>query len=199
MEKEKVIRPDVNELAKQAHANAVKHGFWADSPSVEHLLCLVVCELAEAVEADRKGNKADRSCFSAMLCTWQKADQQQDPEQYAYEYKSAFDINIKDTVGDELADAVIRLLDLAGGTNSQLSSWGAGCMCMVNPKHTFADNIWQFISGFIKCDLSLPAKISSAIVGLEVMSEVYDIDLWWHVRMKMYYNGLRPYKHGKRY
>lgn len=44
-----------NELKDKAHSNAVKHGFWENKPSDEHFLCLVISELMEAVEADRKG------------------------------------------------------------------------------------------------------------------------------------------------
>ena len=44
-----------NELKDKAHSNAVKHGFWEGKPSDKHFLCLVISELMEAVEADRKG------------------------------------------------------------------------------------------------------------------------------------------------
>ena len=46
---------DLNELAKKVHANSVEKGFWEGNPSNEHFLCLVISELMEAIEADRKG------------------------------------------------------------------------------------------------------------------------------------------------
>lgn len=51
-----------NELSKRAYKCACEHGFHNEERSNEHWLCLVVSELMEAVEADRKrkrfkGNK----------------------------------------------------------------------------------------------------------------------------------------------
>ena len=47
-----------NQLAAEIHTNSLKHGWWESNPSTEHFLTLVVCELAEAVEADRKNKWA---------------------------------------------------------------------------------------------------------------------------------------------
>lgn len=49
---------NLNRLSETAHRNAVEHGFWADRPSTEHCLMLVVTEIAEMVEADRQGKSA---------------------------------------------------------------------------------------------------------------------------------------------
>ena len=45
-------------LAERAHRNAVAKGFYDQAPSDERLQMLAVCELAEAIEADRKGRHA---------------------------------------------------------------------------------------------------------------------------------------------
>lgn len=45
---------DLNKLAQEVHANSVEKGFWEGDPSDQHFLCLVISELMEAVEADRK-------------------------------------------------------------------------------------------------------------------------------------------------
>lgn len=47
-----------NKLAKESHANAVKHGFWEKRESNEHCLMLVVSEIGEMVEAHRAGKRA---------------------------------------------------------------------------------------------------------------------------------------------
>lgn len=47
-----------NDLTEKVHSNAVKHGFWDERRSNEHCLMLVVTEIAEMVEADRKGATA---------------------------------------------------------------------------------------------------------------------------------------------
>ncbi|MCM1221292.1 MAG: hypothetical protein NC548_43115 [Lachnospiraceae bacterium] len=195
---EKATRPDLNKLALQVHANAVQHGFWQGEPSATHCLCLVVCELAEAVEADRKGNQADRCGFSAMLCNWTDTEKQQDPEQYAYEFETAFWYNIKDTVADELADTVIRLLDLAGLYGNDLNNNGA-IISNISRRNKFTENVWLIVRDLTTGSTALTRRMRAAIRELEMLAEIYDIDLWWHVRMKMQYNSSRPYMHGKKY
>ncbi|MCM1221073.1 MAG: hypothetical protein NC548_41980 [Lachnospiraceae bacterium] len=195
---EKATRPDLNKLALEVHANAVQHGFWEGDPSATHCLCLVVCELAEAVEADRKGERADRCGFSAMLCDWTDPEKQQDPEQYAYEFQQAFRYDIKDTVEDELADAVIRLLDLAGLYGHDLNNGGA-VISNISSKHKFTENVWLIVRDLTTGSTALTQRMRAAIIELEMLAATYDIDLWWHVQQKMQYNKFRPYMHGKKY
>lgn len=97
---------NLNELRDRAYKTACKHGWHEEDLSNEHLLCLVISELMEAVEADRKRMHAFRTPFEDFICRFTR-----DPE---HAYKVAFDEYIKDSVEDELSDAVIRLLDLAG-------------------------------------------------------------------------------------
>ena len=98
-----------NDLKDKAHENAVKHGFWDNKPSDEHFLCLVISELMEAVEADRKGKRAySKEVYNRHI--------QENHEKYGDDCAGndlcTFEALIKDTVEDELADAAIRLLDL---------------------------------------------------------------------------------------
>ena len=50
---------DWNILRDQAHEMAKRHGFWDETPSDNHFLCLIVSELMEAVEADRKDRRGN--------------------------------------------------------------------------------------------------------------------------------------------
>ena len=43
-----------NELRDRAYQNAVNHGFHEKPLEIEHYLMLVITELSEAVNADRK-------------------------------------------------------------------------------------------------------------------------------------------------
>ena len=56
---------NLNELRNQAYRNAVVHGWHEENLSDEHFLCLVMSELMEAVNADRKGKRALRKIFEA--------------------------------------------------------------------------------------------------------------------------------------
>lgn len=47
---------NLNKLRDKAYKCAVAHGWHEEKKSNRHWLCLVISELMEAVEADRKGN-----------------------------------------------------------------------------------------------------------------------------------------------
>jgi NTP pyrophosphatase (non-canonical NTP hydrolase) len=66
---------------------------------------LVTSELGEAMEAHRKGNFAN----------WEKFESNN-----TLDWQNNFKENIKDTFQDEIADAVIRLLDLSAGLGIDL-------------------------------------------------------------------------------
>lgn len=51
----------IEEMIIKIHDNAVRKGFWDKRREVGTLLMLVVSELAEALEADRKGDR-DNFC-----------------------------------------------------------------------------------------------------------------------------------------
>ena len=99
---------NLNELRDKAYKCAVTHGWHEEEYSNEHFLCLVISELMEAVEADRVGNYADIEAFEKN-------------EMRKLDFRENFERYIKDTVQDELADACIRLLDLAGLRDLDLS------------------------------------------------------------------------------
>jgi len=88
----------LNELAAAAHNNAKEKGFYDNPLKVGELLMLAVSELGEAMEAHRKGNFCSDDAIE--LC-----------ERYGVE--NTFKATIKDTFEDEIADAVIRLLDFS--------------------------------------------------------------------------------------
>jgi len=50
---------EIKELCKRAHETAAKKGFWKEPRAISELLMLVVTELGEACEADRKGDEAN--------------------------------------------------------------------------------------------------------------------------------------------
>jgi len=93
---------ELNKLSETIHEANVKKGFYDDPIETGTKLMLVVSELAEALEADRKGNKAKVAQFDILV------------ESGHYGFAEAFKATIKDTFEDEIADAMIRLFDLAG-------------------------------------------------------------------------------------
>ena len=186
MEKQKSKPRYLNPIAKQIHENAVNHGFWDSAISPDHFLMLVVSELSEAIEADRNG-KYFRSDFKVIIdrCTKEL-------------YEERFKTHVKDTVGDELADSVIRLLDLAEAYRVDLDNTSA-LYCLIHDEDSFCGNVWQVVKMLASPDVSLDVRIASGINAIELLAKDYGIDLWWHIEKKMLYNAGRPYLHAKKY
>ena len=102
------IKP-INLLIRKVHANAVAKGFYdAEQPqNVGEKLMLIVSEISEALEADRKGKHAKYMINSS-----------ENQDLFGIDFR----MHIKDTFEDELADAVIRIFDLCGWLNIDLES-----------------------------------------------------------------------------
>ena len=178
----------LKELADKIHANSVNKGFWNTGLSNEHCLCLVVSELMEAVEADRKQEYADVKNFKKDMDIFT-------PEDSPYTFEHLFNIYIKDSISDEIADAYIRLLDLVGARNIEID------FDYKYPKFkgTFTENIFRIITSLTNYKWNVSERVNYALMGIESLAKSMDIDLIYHVELKMKYNELRTYLHGKQY
>lgn len=94
---------DLNELAAEIHAESRLRGFDVSTEPFPQPVMMIVTELSEAVEADQLGKRA---CMDWIENAYPES------EDCEPEFCEAFRYKIKDTVEDELADALIRLLDL---------------------------------------------------------------------------------------
>ena len=178
---------DLNKLAQQIYEANKAKGFHEVKHSEEHMMCLVISELMEAVEADRKNRKADLKTFEELMSGVKD-------KHYDIMYTKCFKEFIKDTVEDELADAVIRLLDTAGALGVDANLFNTNLSVFGN---SFTEKIYDIVSGIVmnKANISIPYGIGR----IEKLCSSLNIDLWQHVELKLKYNSLRPYKHGKQY
>ena len=182
---------DLNILRDNVHANAVEKGFWDTPLSDKHYLMLVITELSEAIEADRKNKRADISRFMYESNLLQ-------PKQIS-EWQYHFNITIHNSIEDELADAFIRTLDLAGskGTDLVIDPFAVEEMEKFCIGKTFTEIIYTIVIALHlisdKVDLN---RVLHAIFGL---AKYMKIDLFWHIEQKMKYNQSREKMHGKRY
>ncbi len=92
----------IKELQNKAFGNALRHGFHHKDQNLGEQLCLIHSEVSEALEADRNGKRAELEKYLQSI------------EKYPQRKRSLFNLYIKDTVEDELADTIIRIADLAG-------------------------------------------------------------------------------------
>ena len=91
----------LNKLSKEIHDNAVAKGFYDKPKEVGTLLMLAVSELSEALEADRKSRKAPEGARHLL-------------EYQGRMFEELFEEGVKDTFEDEMADTIIRVLDMCG-------------------------------------------------------------------------------------
>lgn len=180
---------NLNELRDRAYKTACEYGFHDKELSNEHLLCLVISELMEAVEADRKGKRADRESF--------KSSYEDEEPHDDVNFKYCFEKYIKDTISDELSDAVIRLLDLAGLRNFNLNRFSP--VDVVSREKTFTENIYAIVKEIIDRKYSLEEQVNYVIAQVFALANILGVDLLWHINQKMRYNELRPMLNGKRY
>lgn len=129
----------INKLSKQIHEANIKKGFYENEKNIGEMLALIHSEVSEALEADREQNYANIDSITlGGLADRDYGITFHDENRFLDKFSS----DVKNTFEDELADIMIRVMDLA------------------------------------------------AYKG---------INLEFHIKAKMRYNALRPYKHGKEY
>lgn len=179
---------NLNELRDKAYQCAIAHGWHEEEHSNEHWLCLIISELMEAVQSDRIGKRAGRKEFES------------------FPSHISFNLFIKDSVEDELADAVIRLLDLAGlrgidlnlamkDLNNNIDDMSEACK-----DETFIESIYAISTLPARYDglYDFPTTVNDMIMSVFELAKYIGIDLLWHIEQKMKYNELRPYKHSNK-
>lgn len=188
---------------------ASRHGFHDECLSFEHLMMLVLSEVGEAIDADRSGKHANMAMFEHEITT------PQSPEHITSHWRFCFEMFIKDTVEDELADVCIRLFDMCGVLGIDLPDLPVSVYEeMANEfrenfgSQSFCERCFSLSSmlcyssadtGDVDVCTSLPNVIYAALVFLFTMSDFMGIDLIRHIELKMEYNEHRARLHGKKY
>lgn len=186
-------KEELNALRDECYKIACEHGFHDEQLSERHFLCLVISELMEAVEADRRDKPRAKVDYLEL-----QMENAIDDDDFTHN----FECFIMDTVEDELADAAIRILDLAG-----LLKYDIGETVEVNLRATqdhttlmyyfrtcsFTEAVYEI------CEDIVLIGIDYALTALFLLAYVMDFDLMEHIRLKMKYNRTRERLHGKRY
>ena len=186
----------LNALKEKAHMTAVEHGFHDEEKPDCYWLGLVMSEAGEAINADRKGRHADTKRFEEVM------------EMRCISPRVAFEGNIKDSVEDEIADIVIRLLDFAGlkryGLRYERNYELTNPVFWVLEHEGLSSALFQL--NYALGNAYDRGRLEEGISwGFMIYSECFekmtgsDKDLWWFVEKKMRYNDLRPRLNGKKY
>lgn len=180
---------------KEQHERMKAKGFHDRDVSLQEIFGLIISEMCEAMEAERKGRNVENSKYVWVLAY--KDDES---------YQCKFDQCIKNTVSDELADVFIRCMDAAGKYSKEDDGIvlfkhfiDERVKMLKNSPNTFAYYVyilseWFTLNGKTCChNLMVMMEICAAI------AIIHNIDLDKAIEAKIRYNETRGYKHGKKY
>lgn len=174
----------------EAHTNAKQKLFWEDKETnrdkKDELIALMVDEASELHEAMRKQKQVCITNFN----------QEEN-------FEAWFLLNIKGSLGEEIADIMIRMFDFACAYELKTTTI---VKYITKASHNI-ENIdirpRSFIL-FLMRDLtdikfsSFPSEaIGEAAAKCFKIAEFYNIDIWKYIDYKMQYNKMREPMHGK--
>lgn len=215
-------RDELEYLQTYVYEMNKEKGFWEYDRSDYEICSLIMSEIGEAIEADRKGRH-----FNSMRSFIIDANLKEDDE-----FSILFKEQIKDTYQDEIADIAIRILDFMGRLKSENPYLDFSLRA---PNLTLAYDVAKllpdfkvydfFEKGYFKhlkpveslmlvnamiVNIAMKERLGqddikkkqdqylALIMTLDILSNIDDY-VRDHVKMKLRYNSTRPYKHGKKY
>lgn len=187
---------ELNALKERAYKTAIAHGFHEEARPDAYWLGLVMSEMGEAINADQKGLHANVVRFVEDM-------------ELGNPFKESFEAHIKDSLEDELADIVIRLLDFAGLRGYELSTDEDPAPFILSALEELKTSglpgllvifIYALFYNYRFNNLEkCVCRTILIISGCFKKITGRDYDLWWFVEQKMQYNELRPKLNGKKY
>ena len=158
-------------LIERSHKQARDKGFWEKPLTFDMAMALIISEIAEALEAYRKGR---------VNPDWNDAQA------------------VKDSFEVEIADAIIRIYDWAGGNDLELEEL---------PDHrVWFDEGYNFMMLNTCCTQAWYEYVQDKEGKMEELLGVFlsyakfkNIDIEKYIMWKLDYNLNRPYKHGKQF
>lgn len=166
----------LTELRDRAYRTACDKGFHDEQKPDAVWRMLIITEIAEAVQADRKELRADKDEFDYMV------------DRGAYDCEEAYEMYIKGCLEEELADIIIRMLDYCGMRNIKFRKDNDGFpFDRLTAFRTFPEAMYDLCEMIISGDLCGEFSLRCVICYCESL----DIDILWFVEMKMWYNEAR--------
>lgn len=197
----KIEAKQINEWVKKAYDNAVKHGWHEEEKSNAHWLMMVCTEVAEAVQADRKGNYMDDLDKEGLKTVLAK--------DHGGLFNKYYSDTIEGKVESELADICIRVFDLMGVCNVEAKDGFSTFDSEVKyaKEHSFTENAMIVTRAVVSCNINSSISVKAemfCVLYKSILSSVFEwaealgIDLVQHINLKMRYNESREYHHGNK-
>lgn len=180
----------LRELSKMVHETATIKGWHEEERSDRTFLMLVITEVAEAVEADRKGIFGDTDEMAAFVESKKHDPNCPDYESWWHAYYKQY---VKPSREAEMADIVIRLLDFAYERYGEQMEWWRTPAARPHGDLRFDENAYYFATEVLG---DSRFAISNSIHFVYRWADMLGFDLDWHIEQKMHYNEGRSYHHG---
>ncbi len=195
---------DFNELAIKIHKNARNKGFWDKHRNEGELFMLIISELGEALESDRKGKNADLVAFDIAIADYFQGETiDLNDKFHRVAWAERFRWYIKDTFQDEIADTVIRILDYAAYDclDIDLFKWEqlGDFTAEENIGETLMNVVASIHYAYRLVEERKELHINSALLQLFHLSRHLNFDLIRHIKLKCDYNETREKLHSKAY
>ena len=184
----------INEWIERAFKNAVRHGWHEEEKPTIHWLMMIITEVSEAIQADRKGRWMDDLDKSGLKCVLANDHHGGLAERF---YRQ----NIDGKVESEIADICIRLFDFMGVNCLKVKSdIKIQPSCYTDLTFTgVAFCVTERIIDIINNKNNKVTLLSCCLYALDSIfewAEALNIDLVQHINLKMRYNETRKYHHG---
>lgn len=189
---------NLNEFAKEIHANAVEHGWWDEPRPFDELCALMISELSEALEEARAGRP--------MEWYWEKRTHAVDG--YDTAYKKVVTEGFKEYhkpegIAVEMADCAIRILDYLGSVEYELEEFDD-----FDDPVDISTAFMRVVSEIVKARIYHKNYFGISLENAMLENALHHILSWFEgngldfediARRKHEYNKTRPYKHGKEF
>ena len=172
-------------LAVRIHDDSVSKGFWDEDHPLNHCVMLVICELGEAVEADRRGRYAKKILVLEQL--------------YEHAFPIVYESHIKGTLEEEVADTAMLLLGLIARMGWVIDDIVRPSCVSFSHYGSLPLLCYSVIEDLVSREFGDRYAVLWALYQVLAIAYKYDIDLLYHIELKMRYNKTRPRLNGKRY
>lgn len=196
---------DLNEFAREVHANACAHGWWDEERDTAEIIALIHSEWSEALEEYRAGRPM----------VWHECmDEGQAPEDrpvvceqctdcYYYGKECEHRGEKPEGIAVELIDGCIRILDFAAHEKVSLEFENIEELfpnfpTQITALHYYTSSVMNYVgsNGKLKAPNRIPELLGEMIDNVFKYIRTQGLDPEKIMREKHEYNKTRPYRHG---
>lgn len=171
----KIIPEQLQKWAETQYVINIEKGWHKPQYDVNHYLCLIMTEVAEVVDADRKQRHA-----SHEICLLEGIENDD-------EFASLYEKHIKGTIDEELADVCLRTIELGYKFYGSKMQWNTA-----NDDYASSHTVTQTALAYVRDYLGdgKPKNLAASVSMLYGWADIMDVELNLNVTLKLRFNGI---------